>query len=57
MTRAVDLSEKIGIHAVVVDALDAEANAFYQRFGFLPLTDDEMRRFLPMSTIRAAAGP
>ena len=57
LNRSLDLSEKLGIHAVVVDALDAEANAFYQRFGFLPLTDDDMRLFLPLSTIRAAAKP
>ncbi len=57
LIRSVDLSEKIGIHAVVVDAFDDEAKAFYQRFGFLPLTDDEMRLFLPLSTIRAAAKP
>ncbi len=25
MTRSLDLSEKLGIHAVIVDALDAEA--------------------------------
>ena len=57
MTRSLDLSEKLGIHAVVVDALDAEAKAFYERFGFMPLTDDEMRLFLPLSTIRSAAKP
>jgi GNAT superfamily N-acetyltransferase len=56
LTRSLDLSESIGIHAVVVDAMDAEARAFYERFGFLPLTDDEMRLFLPMGSIRAAAG-
>ena len=39
---------------MVVDALDAEAKAFYERFGFLPLTDDEMRLFVPVSTIRSA---
>ncbi len=54
LTRSLDLSEKLGIHAVVVDAFDAEAKAFYQRFGFLPLTDDEMRLFLPVGTIRSA---
>jgi GNAT superfamily N-acetyltransferase len=53
LTRALDLSEQIGIHAVVVDALDDEAKAFYERFGFLPLTDDVMRLFLPLGTIRA----
>jgi len=57
LKRSNDLSEKLGIHAVVVDALDAEAKAFYERFGFLPLTDDEMRLFLPVSTIRSAAKP
>ena len=57
MTRSLDLSEKLGIHAVVVDALDAEAKTFYERFGFMPLTDDEMRLFLPLSTIRSAAKP
>jgi predicted N-acetyltransferase YhbS len=37
LARTLDLSERLGIHAIVVDALDAEAKAFYERFGFLPL--------------------
>jgi predicted N-acetyltransferase YhbS len=57
LTRSLDLSEQLGIHAAVVDALDAEAKTFYGRFGFLPLTDDEMRFFLPLSSIRSAAKP
>ena len=57
LTRSLDLGEQIGIHAVVVDALDAEARTFYERFGFVALTDDEMRLFLPLSTIRSAAKP
>ena len=57
LTRSLDLSAKLGIHAVVVDALDAEAKTFYERFAFLPLIDDEMRLFLPLSTIRSAAKP
>jgi len=57
MTRSLDLSEKLGIHAVIVDALDAEAKTFYERFGFMLLTDDNMRLFLPLSTIRSAAKP
>ena len=55
LTRSLDLAEKVGIRAVVVDALDAEAKSFYQHFGFLPLTDDAMRLFLPLSTLRSAA--
>jgi GNAT superfamily N-acetyltransferase len=54
LTRALGLSEKLGIHAVVVDALDAQAKTFYERFGFLPLNDDKMRLFLPLSTIQSA---
>ncbi len=54
LSRAVELSGKLGIHAVVVDAIDAEAKSFYERFGFPALTDNEMRLFLPVSTIRAA---
>ena len=57
MTRSLGLAEKLGIHAVVVDALDAEAKTFYKRFGFVTLTDDAMRLFLPVSTIRSAAKP
>ncbi len=55
MTRSLDLSEKLGIHAVIVDALDAEAKTCYERFGFMQLTDDKMRLFLPLSTIWSAA--
>jgi predicted N-acetyltransferase YhbS len=55
LKRSLDLGQKLGIHAVVVDALDADAKAFYEQFGFAPLTGDEMRLFLPLSTIRSAA--
>jgi hypothetical protein len=50
-------SSRCGIHALVVDALDSEAKTFYERFGFVALEDDEMRLFLPVSTIRSAANP
>ncbi len=57
LLRSFDLSGKLGIHAVVVDALDAEASAFYERFGFVPLTDHELKLFLPISTIGSAVKP
>jgi GNAT superfamily N-acetyltransferase len=56
-TRSVGLSEALGIHVVIVDALDATAKTFSERFGFMPLADDEMRLFLPLSTIRSAVKP
>jgi predicted N-acetyltransferase YhbS len=54
LSRSVEISRTIGVHAVVVDALDGEAKAFYERFGFLPFLDGEMRLFLTLGTIRAA---
>jgi hypothetical protein len=57
MARSFELSEKVGIHVVVVDALGADAESFYVRFGILPLAVDEMRPFLPLSTIQSAAQP
>ncbi len=54
LDRSVALSEELGMHAVVVDALDADAKAFYDRFGFMPLLDNALRLFLPSSTIRSA---
>ncbi len=57
LTRSLGLSESLGIHAAIVDALDAAAESFYERFGFTALTDDEIRLFLPLSTIRSALRP
>jgi GNAT superfamily N-acetyltransferase len=57
LARSLDLSEKLGIHAVVVDALDTEAKTFYEQFGFMVLSDDEMRLFLPLATVRSAVKP
>jgi GNAT superfamily N-acetyltransferase len=55
LTRSLDLADQLGIHAVVVDALDTEAKVFYERSGFIPLTESETRPFLPLGTIRSAA--
>jgi GNAT superfamily N-acetyltransferase len=45
-------SREVASHAVVVDALDEEAEGFYLRFGFENLLDGPRRLFLPMETIR-----
>ncbi|MCY4470275.1 MAG: GNAT family N-acetyltransferase [Thiotrichales bacterium] len=44
-------SDTLAVYAVVVDAKDERARAFYRRFGFIELPDSAMRLFLPMSTI------
>ena len=46
------MAERIGLHAVVVDAKHAKAAAFYARYGFQPFSDDGMTMFLMMSVIR-----
>ena len=51
--RALDLSGTLGIHAVVVDAVDARAKAFYEKYRFMPLLDSELHLFLPIATIAA----
>ena len=52
LRRAEYLASKIGIRAVEVDAIDDSARRFYERYGFLALTDDPRHLFLPMSDIR-----
>lgn len=51
--RSVELSGKLGIHAVVVDAIDQKAKAFYEKYQFLPLLDSELHLYLPIATIAA----
>jgi ribosomal protein S18 acetylase RimI-like enzyme len=42
----------IGTLAMVVDALDGGATAFYERFGFQRFEDAPERLYLPMATVR-----
>jgi GNAT superfamily N-acetyltransferase len=52
--RCLGLADILGIHAVEVDAIDGAARAFYEKFGFVPLLDDELHLFMPIATIREA---
>lgn len=40
-----------GIFAVEVIAKDKKARAFYQRYGFQPLIDDQLHLYLPIAAI------
>jgi GNAT superfamily N-acetyltransferase len=51
LRRCVQLSQNIGIHAVEVMAIDADAKRFYLKYGFTPLADEELHLFLPIRTI------
>ena len=49
--RARRSSVEIGSTAVVVDAIDGSAAAFYRKFGFLPMAERDDRLFLPMAAV------
>ena len=49
--RTLAVSDEIAIYAVVVDAIDAEAESFYIQYGFAPLASSGKRLFLPLKSI------
>lgn len=55
--RCLDLADRLGVHAVSVDALDDSARSFYTKYGFIALQDRPLVLFLPMATIQEALRP
>jgi predicted N-acetyltransferase YhbS len=53
LSRSLATSAQVASFAVVVDAIDDEACAFYRHFEFLPFPDQARRLFLPMKAIEA----
>jgi predicted GNAT family N-acyltransferase len=51
LRKALQNSANVASWAVVVDAKDEEAAAFYKRYGFIPLPTKPNRLFLPMNSI------
>lgn len=51
LRRCHQAASEIAAMAVVVDARDGAAAAFYLHYGFIPLDDSANRLFLPMATI------
>lgn len=49
--RTLALSDEIDVYAMVVDALNTDAEAFYQGFGFIKLGAATNRLFLPLKSI------
>jgi GNAT superfamily N-acetyltransferase len=56
LRRALNLSSKVGIHAVAVTAIDDGAAKFYRKYGFIPLLDDPLHLYLPIATIEDTLG-
>jgi len=50
LKKSLDSTKNIAAFAVVVDAIDEKAAAFYRKYGFMPLREN--RLFVPMKTIQ-----
>lgn len=50
--RTLAVSDEIAIYAIVVDAIDKDAQCFYEQFDFIPINDDNnnLRLFLPLKS-------
>lgn len=53
LTTILTISKKIGTFAVVVDAKNHAAKAFYKNYGFIELQDSALTLFLPVKTIES----
>jgi hypothetical protein len=51
LRRCLEGSRRIASRAVIADAANPAAAAFYKRHGFIPLPDFPERLFLPMKTV------
>lgn len=56
LERCVTAAGLVGGRALMVNAVDAEAAAFWQRRGFLPSKDDQLVLFRPIAAIAASFG-
>jgi len=54
LINVLDISERIATFAVVVDAKDGRARAFYEKYGFSVLQDSALTLFLTVDTIKSA---
>lgn len=48
--RTLSVSDQIAIYAMVVDAINDNAKGFYEQFGFMRLSDNSSRLFLPLKS-------
>ena len=50
--RIVRVADEVGIHAVEVQAKDADAKNFYLKYGFVELADDKLHLYMPIRKIK-----
>jgi GNAT superfamily N-acetyltransferase len=56
LLRIAQVSEEIGIRAVIVDAKDEKARAFYMKVGFTPFAPEELRLYMLLKDLRKTLG-
>jgi ribosomal protein S18 acetylase RimI-like enzyme len=54
LVQIIDKSSSIGIYAIVVDAINDQAAAFYEKYGFTKFPSRPDRLFLPIETAKKA---
>ncbi len=50
MKRVQNAATSVGVYALLVDAKDDQAKAFYKKYGFVELADLKMSLFLPVAS-------
>lgn len=56
LRRADRASRSVAMRAIVVDALDEDAAAFYARFGFKPVSAEPLTLMVPLESVRQKLG-
>ncbi|MCD4719918.1 MAG: GNAT family N-acetyltransferase [Desulfobacula sp.] len=51
VNRTIKISENAGIIGLFVDAKNRGVKEYYQKFGFIPLSDKDLNLFLPLKTL------
>lgn len=54
LKKALESHLLIGVFAVEVDAIDARAAGFYQKYGFIPLPSNPLHLLMPIATLEMA---
>ena len=54
LRKAIEVSQTVGVFAVLVDAIDEKAKGFYLKYSFIPFEAHPLTLFLPLTTIKIA---
>jgi GNAT superfamily N-acetyltransferase len=54
LANVLNIADKMGVFAVVVDAKNDNAKSFYKKYGFIELQESELTLFLTIDTIKSA---